>query len=61
MKQNKYDDPSFFASYSWMSRSIGGLEAAGELEVIVLRRLMSLLKSIRKSLNIIEALERVFG
>ena len=30
MKQNKYDDPAFFASYSQMSRSIGGLDAAGE-------------------------------
>ena len=30
MKQNKYDDPAFFASYSQMARSIGGLEAAGE-------------------------------
>ena len=30
MKQNKYDDPSFFANYSQMSRSIGGLDAAGE-------------------------------
>jgi len=30
MKQNKYDDPEFFANYSQMARSIGGLEAAGE-------------------------------
>src|SRR5690348_5193860 len=30
MRQNKYDDPAFFANYSQMSRSIGGLEAAGE-------------------------------
>lgn len=30
MKQNKYDDPAFFANYSQMTRSIGGLEAAGE-------------------------------
>ncbi|SEO01703.1 bifunctional 2-polyprenyl-6-hydroxyphenol methylase/3-demethylubiquinol 3-O-methyltransferase UbiG [Paenibacillus sp. OV219] len=30
MKQNKYDDSSFFAKYSQMPRSIGGLEAAGE-------------------------------
>ena len=30
MKQNKYDDPTFFANYSRMARSIGGLEAAGE-------------------------------
>ncbi|GFN29812.1 class I SAM-dependent methyltransferase [Paenibacillus xylaniclasticus] len=30
MKQNKYDDSSFFYNYSQMPRSIGGLEAAGE-------------------------------
>jgi SAM-dependent methyltransferase len=30
MQQNKYDDPEFFANYSRMARSIGGLEAAGE-------------------------------
>ena len=30
MKQNKYDDPAFFANYCQMARSIGGLEAAGE-------------------------------
>lgn len=30
MKQNKYDDPAFFASYSTMPRSVGGLEEAGE-------------------------------
>ena len=30
MKQNKYDDPRFFANYSQMARSIGGLAAAGE-------------------------------
>lgn len=30
MKQNKYDDPAFFANYSQMSRSIGGLDDAGE-------------------------------
>ncbi|NHN29720.1 class I SAM-dependent methyltransferase [Paenibacillus agricola] len=30
MKQNKYDDSGFFAKYSQMRRSIGGLEAAGE-------------------------------
>jgi len=27
MKQNKYDDPAFFARYSQMPRSIGWLEA----------------------------------
>jgi hypothetical protein len=30
MNQNKYDDPGFFANYSQMARSIGGLDAAGE-------------------------------
>jgi hypothetical protein len=30
MKQNKYDDPSFFESYGKMQRSIDGLNAAGE-------------------------------
>lgn len=30
MKQNKYDDPAFFANYSQMARSTGGLDAAGE-------------------------------
>lgn len=30
MKQNKYDDSDFFANYSRMPRSVGGLNAAGE-------------------------------
>lgn len=30
MKENKYDNPEFFKKYSEMSRSKGGLEAAGE-------------------------------
>ncbi|TMV46063.1 class I SAM-dependent methyltransferase [Paenibacillus mesophilus] len=30
MKQNKYDDPGFFAKYSGMPRSVGGLDSAGE-------------------------------
>ncbi|PSL43850.1 methyltransferase family protein [Chitinophaga niastensis] len=30
MKENKYDDPAFFANYSQMRRSIDGLTAAGE-------------------------------
>ena len=30
MKQNKYDDPTFFARYSEMPRSTGGLQNAGE-------------------------------
>lgn len=30
MKQNIYDDPDFFARYSGMARSTGGLEEAGE-------------------------------
>ncbi|MCQ6557172.1 class I SAM-dependent methyltransferase [Paenibacillus mendelii] len=33
MKQNKYDDSGFFANYSQMPRSIGGLNAAGEWPV----------------------------
>ncbi|WP_442602366.1 class I SAM-dependent methyltransferase [Paenibacillus sp. KN14-4R] len=33
MKQNKYDDHTFFSAYSQMSRSINGLEAAGEWHV----------------------------
>jgi len=30
MQQNKYDDPDFFAQYASMSRSVGGLQNAGE-------------------------------
>jgi SAM-dependent methyltransferase len=30
MKENKYDDPAFFESYSQMPRSVDGLNAAGE-------------------------------
>jgi SAM-dependent methyltransferase len=30
MKQNKYDEPGFFAGYSNMPRSVGGLDEAGE-------------------------------
>ncbi|MEG0380624.1 MAG: class I SAM-dependent methyltransferase [Kurthia sp.] len=30
MKQNKYDNPNFFAAYEQMPRSIKGLEGAGE-------------------------------
>ena len=30
MKENKYDDSVFFEKYGVMSRSIGGLESAGE-------------------------------
>ncbi|MEG0383773.1 MAG: class I SAM-dependent methyltransferase [Solibacillus sp.] len=30
MKQNKYDNPNFFAAYAQMPRSIKGLEGAGE-------------------------------
>lgn len=33
MKQNKYDDPDFFANYSQMPRSTGGLNSAGEWQV----------------------------
>jgi len=32
MKQNKYDDPNFFAAYSAMPRSVEGLVKAGEWE-----------------------------
>lgn len=34
MKENKYDDPAFFASYNNMPRSIQGLNAAGEWYVL---------------------------
>lgn len=34
MKENKYDDPSFFDKYSQMPRSVGGLNAAGEWHVL---------------------------
>lgn len=34
MKQNKYDDESFFAAYEQMPRSVKGLEAAGEWHVL---------------------------
>lgn len=34
MKQNKYDDPSFFGKYSQMPRSVDGLNAAGEWHVL---------------------------
>ncbi|ANH82267.1 SAM-dependent methyltransferase [Niabella ginsenosidivorans] len=34
MKQNKYDDPSFFESYNRMPRSKEGLNAAGEWYVL---------------------------
>ena len=33
MKENKYDDPQFFSQYSQMSRSVQGLEGAGEWHV----------------------------
>jgi 2-polyprenyl-3-methyl-5-hydroxy-6-metoxy-1,4-benzoquinol methylase len=33
MKQNIYDDPNFFAKYSAMPRSIGGLDDASEWPV----------------------------
>ncbi|MEF3303547.1 class I SAM-dependent methyltransferase [Paenibacillus sp. GYB003] len=33
MKQNKYDDATFFAAYEKMPRSVRGLEAAGEWHV----------------------------
>jgi SAM-dependent methyltransferase len=34
MKQNKYDDSNFFSAYKQMSRSINGLEGAGEWHVL---------------------------
>lgn len=34
MKQNKYDDPDFFAAYGQMSRSVKGLEGAGEWHIL---------------------------
>ena len=42
MKQNKYDDPAFFANYSQMARSIGGLDEA--LEWSAFRALLSTLR-----------------
>jgi SAM-dependent methyltransferase len=33
MKQNKYDDPDFFANYSLLPRSTAGLNGAGEWQV----------------------------
>jgi len=30
MKENNYDDPSFFSAYSKMLRSTEGLDGAGE-------------------------------
>lgn len=34
MKQNKYDNPSFFSAYEQMSRSVKGLESAGEWHIL---------------------------
>lgn len=34
MKQNKYDDPTFFSAYKQMPRSVKGLESAGEWHVL---------------------------
>lgn len=34
MKENKYDDEKFFSQYSQMSRSVNGLEGAGEWHVL---------------------------
>lgn len=34
MKQNKYDDPAFFAAYAAMPRSVDGLDAAGEWQTL---------------------------
>jgi 2-polyprenyl-3-methyl-5-hydroxy-6-metoxy-1,4-benzoquinol methylase len=45
LTQNKYDDPAFYANYSKMRRSIGGLEEAGEWDSF--RSLMPSLKDKR--------------
>ena len=34
MREDRYDDPAFFAKYSQMPRSRYGLEAAGEWETL---------------------------
>ena len=34
MKENKYDNPAFFNQYSQMSRSVHGLEGAGEWHIL---------------------------
>ncbi len=34
MKENKYDDPSFFEQYAQMNRSLKGLEGAGEWHIL---------------------------
>lgn len=34
MKQNKYDDPAFFSAYEQMTRSVNGLEGAGEWHIL---------------------------
>lgn len=34
MKENKYDDPNFFSQYSQMSRSVKGLQGAGEWHIL---------------------------
>ena len=45
MKQNKYDEAEFFAAYSAMARSVGGLDEAGEWPA--LRALMPPLEGTR--------------
>ncbi len=34
MKENRYDDPSFFTKYSRMPRSVNGLDSAGEWQAL---------------------------
>ena len=34
MKQNKYDNATFFTKYSQMTRSVKGLDGAGEWETL---------------------------
>ena len=34
MKENKYDDDRFFSQYAQMSRSVEGLQGAGEWHIL---------------------------
>ena len=45
MKENKYDDAKFFDKYSKMTRSVNGLEGAGEWHA--LKKLLPSLKDKR--------------
>ena len=35
MKENKYDDEHFFSQYAQMSRSVEGLQGAGEWHILI--------------------------